>query len=1204
MRRVETERARVMLLAGRSHELERNIEHALSATYALAAMIRRENGSANGFEELATQMLPLYSGVGALQLAPGGIIQKSIPLAGNEKAIGHDLLKDPLRTKEAFLARDTGKLTLAGPFDLVQGGQAAVGRLPLFMDDEHGKPAFWGFVSVLIKFPEILESVKLPQLVSQGIGYELYRTHPDTGKKEIITASSSTPLVAPVQTLLRVPNGTWMLDAAPLKGWGDPLGLGLKIALGLAFSFMLAILVKLLLQSRTSQKDLEFLIGARTSEILSAKSQLQATLDAIPDLLFELGTDGICHDCRMPQTGLWKPSAEDLIGRTVAETLPETAAGVVMSALMDALQNGQSHGMQFELQLSDGTRWFELSVSRKDVADESHPRFIVLAREITERKKIEEELKASEQRFRDIVNTTDGIVWEADAETFVFTFISEKAERLLGYPISDWLKPGFWIEHLHPDDRDWAPSFCAACTGRLEQHDFEYRSIASDGRTVWLRDIVTVLPENGQPRWLRGIMVDITTSKLAEIALQENAARYLAVTQSANDAIVTADSAGNIVGWNRQAEAIFGYTENEALDQPLTLLMPERYRERHQAGMNNLQTGEASSRSTRVIELEGLRKDDSEFPIELSLARWTVGEAKFVSGTIRDVTERHKNEANLRIAATAFESQEGMLVTDDKTVILRVNRAFTEITGYSPEEAVGQTPHLLNSGRHDAEFYATMWQDLAQKGAWQGEIWNRRKNGEVYLEWLAITAVKSDADRITHYVGTLTDLTRRKQAEETIQRLAFYDPLTQLPNRRLLMDRLQQALTACSRSGSIGALLFIDLDDFKTLNDTLGHDTGDMLLRQVAERLVACIREGDTVSRFGGDEFVLVLEDLSDDPHEAAIRAETVGEKVLGSLSTTYRLAGSNHRSTPSIGIALFDNHSESAEDLLKRADLAMYQAKAAGRNTLRFFDNEMQAAVSSRANLEADLRQGLRFNEFVLHFQAQVNGEGHLTGVEALVRWQQPKRGLISPAEFIPLAETTGLILPLGQWVLEAACQQLVAWSGHEDMASVSMSVNISARQFRDKDFVSQVIELLERTGANPNRLKLELTESLLVEDVENTIEKMVLLKNKGISFSLDDFGTGYSSLSYLKRLPLDQLKIDQSFVRDILTDQNDAAIARTVVALGNSLGIAVIAEGVETAEQRNFLADNGCLSFQGYLFGRPGPAEESENFRSRQMA
>jgi diguanylate cyclase (GGDEF)-like protein/PAS domain S-box-containing protein len=567
------------------------------------------------------------------------------------------------------------------------------------------------------------------------------------------------------------------------------------------------------------------------------------------------------------------------------------------------------------------------------------------------------------------------------------------------------------------------------------------------------------------------------------------------------------------------------------------------------------------------------------------------------------IEEREQKNAALRIAAIAFESQEGVFVADAEWRILRVNNAFTTITGYPADEAAGHMPQqLLNSGAHDFDLYAAMTESVEESGTWQGEVWSRRKSGEIFPQWLIITAVKDDAGMATHYVGTFSDISARKSAEGEIRSLAFYDPLTSLPNRRLLMDRLQQALAASGRHKRKGALLFVDLDDFKTLNDTLGHYQGDLLLKQVAKRLTGCIREGDTVARLGGDEFVMMLEDLSENEMEAANQAEAVGEKLLATLNQLYQLGSYEHHSTPSIGVTLFggDQH-ESIDEPMKRADLAMYQAKAAGRNTLRFFDPQMQAVVTARASLEAGLREAIARKHFILHYQVQVTGDHAYMGAEVLVRWKDPLRGMVSPAEFIPLAEETGLILPLGSWVLETACAQLAIWAGQPDMAHLTIAVNVSARQFRQRDFVDQVLDVIDRTGANPQLLKLELTESLLVANVEDVIAKMNVLKGHGVGFSLDDFGTGYSSLSYLKRLPLFQLKIDQGFVRDILIDANDAAIAQMVIALAKSLGLAVIAEGVETEAQRDFLAGQGCHAYQGYLFGRPLPLEEFEVFVRR---
>ena len=562
--------------------------------------------------------------------------------------------------------------------------------------------------------------------------------------------------------------------------------------------------------------------------------------------------------------------------------------------------------------------------------------------------------------------------------------------------------------------------------------------------------------------------------------------------------------------------------------------------------------------------------------------------------------ERKRAENDMRIAAAAFDSQEGMMVTDANGVILRVNKAFVEITGYSVEEAVGQTPRLFKSDRHDADFYRSMWALIIHTGGWQGEIWDRRKNGQVYPKWLTISAVKNDEGAVTHYIGAHYDITERKLAEERINALAFFDQLTALPNRTLLLDRLKQTMTLTARSGHYGALLFIDLDKFKTLNDSLGHDMGDLLLQQVAQRLVSCVRAGDTVARLGGDEFVVMLASLSLNEQEAATQTEAIGEKIHAKLNQTYSLKGAAYHSTPSIGATLFSGQQTEIEVLLKQADLAMYKAKDAGRNALRFFDPDMEVVVMKRAALEKDLHEALQENQFMLHYQAQM-ADGQLTGAEVLLRWQHPRRGMVSPAEFIPLAEETGLILPLGHWVLTTACTQLAIWAARPELAHLTVAVNVSALQFRQPDFVNQVGAVLQQTGANPYRLKLELTESLLVSNVDEVIEKMFALKARGVGFSLDDFGTGYSSLSYLKRLPLDQLKIDQSFVRDILSDPNDAAIAKTIIALAESLGLGVIAEGVETAAQRDFLADSGCYAYQGYFFSRPLPLNGFEEFARR---
>nr|WP_315232050.1 EAL domain-containing protein [uncultured Albidiferax sp.] len=548
-------------------------------------------------------------------------------------------------------------------------------------------------------------------------------------------------------------------------------------------------------------------------------------------------------------------------------------------------------------------------------------------------------------------------------------------------------------------------------------------------------------------------------------------------------------------------------------------------------------------------------------------------------------------------ASLLDKAQDAIVVRSIDHRVLFWNKSAERLYGWSAAEVLGRS--MVDDVYTDnPAAYAAATQAVLAHGEWHGEITQNRQDGNSMVVEARWTLVR-DADNQPYSIMAVnTDITQRKAAEREVQKLAFYDPLTQLPNRQLLMDRLQHALASSARSGQGGALLFIDLDNFKTLNDTLGHDKGDLLLQQVALRLSACVRGADTVARLGGDEFVVMLEDLGPNPQAAGTCAKNIGEKILAALSAPYQLDGKEHLSTSSIGIAPFCRQPETVSELLKQADIAMYQAKGAGRNTLGFFDPQLQAEVTARAALEADLRLAVALGELFLHYQTQHNAQGRMTGVEALVRWRHPQRGLVSPAAFIPLAEETGLILELGHQVLVQACTLLASWRASAETQHLTMAVNVSSRQFKHPDFVQQVVDTLAQTGASPLQLKLELTESLLADDIEQIIRKMEALQTHGVGFSLDDFGTGYSSLSYLKRLPLDQLKIDQSFVRDVLTDPNDAVIARTIIGLGQSLGLNVIAEGVETAQQRDFLARHGCQAYQGYLFGRPMPAEQLAPF------
>lgn len=559
-----------------------------------------------------------------------------------------------------------------------------------------------------------------------------------------------------------------------------------------------------------------------------------------------------------------------------------------------------------------------------------------------------------------------------------------------------------------------------------------------------------------------------------------------------------------------------------------------------------------------------------------------------------DITARKRAEDQLRVAAVAFQSRDGMIVTDANGVILQVNEAFTAVTGYSPEEAMGKTPRLLRSDKQDAAFYRNMWEALAHEGCWSGDIWNRRKDGGIYPEWLSISGIKDSSGQVTHYLGIYSDIREPKEAERRILELAFYDPLTGLPNRRLLLDRLNHAQANTAREHQFGALLLLDLDDFKTLNDTRGHDVGDQLLIEVARRLSETLRESDSAARLGGDEFVILLEGLSQDQARAATKAEVTAEKIRAAVSRPVILDDKTHYTTPSIGVTLFRGHGDTSDALLRQADLALYQAKDAGRNAIRFYSPRMQALVDGRAQIETGLRRALANEEFILHYQPQIDRNGRLVAAEALLRWQQPGQAPVSPNTFIPVAEESGLIVPIGFWVLQSVCDLLARLDRDPNAQQIQLSINISARQFHHSDFVDEVKFALQRSGARPERLMFELTESLLLKNIDNAIQTMVILKNIGIGFAIDDFGVGYSSLAYLKRLPLDQIKIDQSFVRDVIDSPDDQAIVQAIISLAHSLSLRVIAEGVETEAQKDFLASNHCDAFQGFLFSRPVPMEE----------
>jgi diguanylate cyclase (GGDEF)-like protein/PAS domain S-box-containing protein len=665
-----------------------------------------------------------------------------------------------------------------------------------------------------------------------------------------------------------------------------------------------------------------------------------------------------------------------------------------------------------------------------------------------------------------------------------------------------------------------------------------------------------------------------------------------ALVQTIPDVVWTKDIEGRYTRCNPMFERVIGWSEREIVGKTDYDFAPRELAEAYRKGDEAaIESGGVHSAQFETIMADG---QIALFEVLKAPLRDDTGRTTGVIGVARDISERRKADEGQRIAAIAFEAQEGILIIGDDRTVLRVNQAYIAMTGYAALDVVGKTMTEIADTPGAERRFSDIVDSVAREGAWRGEYAGRRKSGDVFPAWVTVARVAGERGETTHYVVTMTDIGERRRAEREIKSLAYYDRLTGLPNRRLFLERLQQALASSQRSGRKGALLFIDLDNFKLLNETSGHESGDQLLSEVARRLIATV--GGAAARLGGDEFVALLENLSVDANEAAAQAKRTSEAIIAALNAPYALARGVTHSSPSIGVAVFSDGSATSHELLKQADIAMYAAKAAGRNTLRFFDPEVQAALAQRSEAEAALRLAIRDQRFVLHYQAQVDSEGEWIGAEALLRWAHPERGLVAPGEFVPLAEETGLIIPIGRWVLRTACETLSAWADDRRTGSLHLSVNVSARQFNQADFVAEVSEALRVSGAPAARLTLELTESVVLDDLEGAVGKMKALKELGVRFALDDFGTGYSSLAYVARLPLDQIKIDRGFVRNLPTSVNDAAVAHTIITLAESLGLGVIAEGVETEGQRLFLERHGCPQFQGFLFAKPMPREAFE--------
>jgi diguanylate cyclase (GGDEF)-like protein/PAS domain S-box-containing protein len=882
------------------------------------------------------------------------------------------------------------------------------------------------------------------------------------------------------------------------------------------------------------------------------------------------------------------------VGARFDELLGPERGAPWLTYLDTAMSSGSFRSEYF---LQDG-RTLELNFSQI-VTHGQTTGISICGKDVTDRKNAEKALEETERKYRDIFDGSPDGHFQTTIEGKALA-ANRAFASMLGYGSADEAVSAITdtAAHLWVDPAAHS-KFRQELAEQGAIRELECQFKRRGGSTIWvLVHCRIVRGGDGRALFIQGFIQDITHRRQAEMLLRDSEERYRSTFEQAAVGIVHTSLDGQFLRCNARFAETIGYPPEEIPGLTFQKITAPNALASSIGVLEKFLKGEIA---TAVWEKQYIRKDGSLIwaRVTVSTQRDAEGRAQHFIAVIEDINALKLTEQLLEAASqatrrsdecyrTAFQNSFDAVsinrISDGAYV--EVNKAFLDNTGYERDEVIGRSSLELGIWA-DPSDRLKLLEALKVKSICRNmETRFRTKCGTEI--WAVMSSSILDIDGAPCVFSITRNISDAKIAEEKIRNLAFYDPLTSLPNRRLLMDRLGLAMVSGARHKRKRALLFVDLDNFKALNDTLGHHMGDLLLQGVARRITSCVREAGMVARLGGDEFVVTLENLSELPEEAASQAKNVAERVLAAIARPHLLEGREWRGTASIGIAVTGNHRESTDVVLQHADIAMYQAKMAGRNTMRFFAPALQAAVNARAEMEAELRRAINQHEFVLYYQPQLDNH-RVVGAEALLRWKHPTRGILSPAEFIPLAEETGLILPMGAWVLEAGCAQLAAWAAEERTAEIILAVNISARQLGQPGFVEEVLAALDKTGASPEHLKLELTESMLVHNFDDVVLKMTALKSHGLSFALDDFGTGYSSLSYLKRLPLDQLKIDQSFIRDLLVDTNSSVIAQTIISLSQAMGLSVIAEGVETEDQRDFLAQMDCHSFQGYLFSPP---------------
>ena len=920
------------------------------------------------------------------------------------------------------------------------------------------------------------------------------------------------------------------------------------------------------------------------------EARLQAIFDASPDAQLIADAKGIITQANRQVEHLLGYAVDELIGRSIDTLVPDhlRAAHPQQRAEFATSPSGRRMGQALGVKArrKDGSEC-DVEVSLSRIQTEEGFLFVSALRDITERRQNEDRIAELLKEQRVIFdNAHVGILLVRNR---VILKTNQRIAEMFGFAGPQELE-GKTTEVLYCSAEEFqgAGKQGYAQLAAKGFANFETEMCRQDGTHLWVMQTGRPLDPgavlDGSSIW---VYADITDRRNAEADL-----RIAAIAFEAQEGMVVTDTRDVILRINKAFTTITGYSAEDAIGQKMNLLKSNRHDDDFYAAMWE----EILSQGRWQGEIWNRNRTGEVHPhwLTISAVSGSDGAVTHYVGTYVDITERRRTEEELGLMATVFtHSGEGIVITDAEARIVKTNAAFSRLTGYTEEEARGQDPKILSAGLTPKEVYREMWSSLSERGAWAGELWDRRKTGELYPKWLSIAAVCDKLGRTTHYIGSFSDITERKAAESRIQFMAHHDPLTQLPNRLRLHERLAQVINLAKRNNTKSVLMMIDLDRFKVINDTLGHHIGDQLLIEVAQRLTKAVRETDIVARLGGDEFVVVLSVM-----DSAADAANVADKILRTVSAPYWIAKHELRTSPSIGICLFPDDAAEVGDLIKYADVAMYAAKAQGGRSYEFFTSRMHVAATSRMVIEADLRIAVEQQQFVLHYQPQLDlRTGRLTGVEALVRWQHPSRGLIPPLEFISIAEETGLIAPIGQWVLQEACRQLKEWQ-HDGIRHIRVSVNLSPIQFLDKSLPDQVQAALAAAGLAPEYLDLEVTESMAMNSPADTITMLKQLAGSGIFLSMDDFGTGYSSLAYLKLFPLHVLKIDRSFVKDIETDPDDADICDVIVLLAHKLGLEVIAEGVETAAQLKFLVSIGCEKIQGYLLSKPLPADLAKAF------